>query len=148
MEASINPRFNWLRRCWRRFAFVTVFAIFFTNIHYLITFASGTNIQKMSPTLRHQHHDVINITVAYDEDSLASYENSIIRFEYRWDFRYLCRIFWIYIFQDTKKISSKNTEPLSFHFTQCSMILQFKCVNSSGQIIHTLLGGPTLDSPI
>jgi len=35
-----------------------VLAILVTNIHYLFSFASGTNGQKMSPTStnRHQHH--------------------------------------------------------------------------------------------
>ena len=55
---------------------VTVLAFLVTNIHYLFTLASGTNIQKMSPTskfshqhpqivptLSHQHNDVTNITV-------------------------------------------------------------------------------------
>ena len=36
-----------------------------TNIHYLFTLPSGTNISKMSPTSTncHQHHDITNITV-------------------------------------------------------------------------------------
>ena len=37
---------------------VTVLAILVTNIDYLFTLASGTNIPKSSPTLSHQHHDV------------------------------------------------------------------------------------------
>ena len=51
----------WLHRCWWRMLttncvgdnykmLVTVLAILVTNIHYLFTLASGTNIQKMSPT--------------------------------------------------------------------------------------------------
>jgi len=36
-----------------------------TDIHYLFTVPSGTNISKMSPTSTncHQHHDITNITV-------------------------------------------------------------------------------------
>ena len=68
-------RFIWLHRCWWRmletkyvgdFNFkimVMVLAFLVTNIHYLFTLASGTKIQKMSPTLSHQHNDVTNITV-------------------------------------------------------------------------------------
>ena len=63
-----------LRRCWWRIMetkcvddnykmLVTVLVILVTNIHYLFTLASGTNIYKSSPTLSHQHHDVTNMTV-------------------------------------------------------------------------------------
>ena len=62
METSMNTRFNWLRRCWRRNVLVTVMATLVTNIQFDIT--SGINIQKMSPTLSHQHHHVINNTAA------------------------------------------------------------------------------------
>ena len=50
--------------CWRRNVLVTVLAILVTNIHYLFTLASGTNIQKMSPTLSRQLPLVTNITLA------------------------------------------------------------------------------------
>ena len=41
--------------CWRRNVLVTVLAILVTNIHYLFTLASGTNIQKMSLTSTNRH---------------------------------------------------------------------------------------------
>ena len=34
---------------------VTVLAFLVTNIHYLFTLTSGTNIQKMSPTSKFNH---------------------------------------------------------------------------------------------
>ena len=58
---------SWLHRCWRRMletkrvddnskVLVTILVILITNIHDFFTLASGTNIQKMSPTSRcHQH---------------------------------------------------------------------------------------------
>ena len=48
---------------WQLKVLVTVLAISITNIHYLLILASGTNIQKMSPTLSHKHQDVTNTTV-------------------------------------------------------------------------------------
>ena len=57
---------------------VTVLAIFITNIHYFFALqvASGTNIQRMSPTskfcsptLSHTHHDVTNITFTHEQNS-------------------------------------------------------------------------------
>ena len=40
---------------------VTDLAIFVTNIHYLFTLATGTNIQKMLPTSKfcHQHQKIV-----------------------------------------------------------------------------------------
>ena len=59
----------WHRRCWWRMLWMKfvgdnnkilsmVLAILVTNIHYLFSFASGTNGQNISPTStnRHQHH--------------------------------------------------------------------------------------------
>ena len=51
---------------------VTLLATLFTKILFLLSFASGTKIQKMwqdlilSPTMSLQHHDVINVIVVYD----------------------------------------------------------------------------------
>ena len=77
-----------LHRCWWRKLetkcvgdnlrlLVTVLAILTTNILYVLTLASGTNIlgchqdlksvannPKLSPTVSHQHHNITNMTVA------------------------------------------------------------------------------------
>ena len=47
---------------------VTALAILVTNIHFF-TLASGTNIQKLSPTLIRQHH--------YQQKFRRNLENSI-----------------------------------------------------------------------
>ena len=73
---SSFTRYFGLHRCrWRILAtkrvgdnfkmLVTVLAIFVTNIHYLFTLASDTNIPKSSSTLRRQRQDVTNITVTW-----------------------------------------------------------------------------------
>ena len=59
----------WLHRCWWRMLetkrvndnykmVVTVLAILVTDIHYIFTLASVTNIQKMSPTMKFCHQNL------------------------------------------------------------------------------------------
>merc|ERR1711917_72586 len=76
-----------LHGCWRRMLetkcvgdnykmFVTILAILVTNIHYLFTLASCTNIQKMLPTSNfvHQHPKiVINFKVTIITVTFLSY---------------------------------------------------------------------------
>ena len=55
---------------------VTVLAILITSIHDLITLTSSTNkdvtnIHKSTQTLSHQHHDVTNITVTIECESVT-----------------------------------------------------------------------------
>ena len=49
---------------------VTVLAVFVTNILYLLTLASGTNIQKMSPISKFCHQDKVTniyVVVSYSQ---------------------------------------------------------------------------------
>ena len=50
---------------------VTVLAVLVTNIYYLFTLASGTNIQKMSPTSKFCHQQPKNFTSFKSPTSLS-----------------------------------------------------------------------------
>ena len=66
---------------------VTVLAILVTNFHYLFTLASGTNIQKMSPTSKFSHQNP-KIVASFKSPTLRCHQHQFHRY-YRFSSRRL-----------------------------------------------------------
>ena len=115
LESEVAKKlFLWLHRCWWRMLetkyvgdnykmLVTVLAILVTNIHYLFTLASGTNIQKMSSTSKfnRQHPQIItNLSQLKSPTSLSPF---LLLHTWGWD---------------TIKITMKNFGPSQTYQSQ------------------------------